>query len=104
MIDLDQLNKEEHYKIPDGYFDQLPNQIMNNIRKEKRHKRNLWISSVAVVALLIICGTIFINYNKEEALTNSDIAIADQGSESQLEEQMADYYSGKLAQMDYYNY
>lgn len=105
MIDIDKLNKEEHYNIPDGYFEQLPGQIMGAIRKEKSKKRNIWISSVAAVAAIIICSTIVLNYEKDDTgVKGSDIVIAETSSEQLLEEQMADYYSTELAQMDYYNY
>lgn len=105
MIDLDKLSKEEHYNIPEGYFDQLPGQIMGAIHKEKAKKRTIWFSSIAAVAAIVICSTIVLSYQKDDnVVKGSDIVIAETSNDQQLEEQMADYYGSELAQMDYYNY
>ncbi len=104
MIDIEQLNKKEYYDVPEGYFDQLPNQIMGAIRKERTFKRNITISSIAAVFLIIICSTLVINYKKDDISSQKDIAIEKTGNESTLEEQMADYYSTEFAQMDYYDF
>lgn len=105
MIDLDKLSKEEHYSIPEGYFEQLPDQIIGAIHKEKSRKRYIWISSVAAVAAIIICSTIVLNYSKAtNEVESPDLAITTASNEDPLEEQMIDYYSTELAQMDYLNY
>lgn len=104
MIDIDNLSKTENYVIPEGYFDQLPTQVMRTIHKEKAKRRNLTITSIAAVALLIICSTIVINFKKDEAAVEKEMVIETSNEEGSLEDQMADYYSLELAQMDYYNY
>ncbi|MCQ2283860.1 MAG: hypothetical protein MJZ57_03035 [Bacteroidales bacterium] len=104
MIDLDKLSKEEHYKIPEDYFEQLPSQVMNAIHKEQRKKRTLWMSGIAAVAALVICSTIVVKFMSDDEVKGSNIVIANQTTEQQLEDQMADYYSDELAQIDYYNY
>lgn len=105
MIDIENLSKTENYQVPEGYFEQLPGQIMNTIRKERARRRNIIFSSVAAVALLVICSTLVINYKTNEAKEQQkQIAIEAGLKSSQLEEQMVDYYSDELAQMDYYNY
>lgn len=104
MIDIENLSKTENYQVPEGYFEQLPGQIMNTIRKERAHRRNIIFSSVAAVALLVICSTLVINYKTNEAKEQQQLAIEAQQQAEQLEEQMVDYYSDELAQMDYYNY
>lgn len=104
MIDIENLSKTENYQVPEGYFEQLPGQIMNTIRKERARRRNIIFSSVAAVALLVICSTLVINYKTNEAKEQQQLAIEAQQQAEQLEEQMVDYYSDELAQMDYYNY
>ena len=104
MIDIENLSKHEGYAIPEGYFEQLPNQVMNSIRKDRARKRNLTITSIAAVALLVICSTLVLNFKKDESAVEKEIVIEASNEEGSLEEQMADYYSSELALMDYYNY
>lgn len=103
-MDIENLSKNENYAIPEGYFEQLPNQVMNTIRKDKARRRNLTITSIAAVALLVICSTIVINFKKDESAIPKEMVIETSTEEISLEDQMADYYSMELAQMDYYNY
>lgn len=101
MIDLDNLTKEEHFQVPDGYFDSFPNQVMNTIHKENVKRRNIWLSSIAAVMALVICSVTIVRYvhnNEKEQMNMISIQT------DQLEDQMADYYSAELAQMDYMNY
>lgn len=105
MIDLDQLSKKEYYDIPEGYFEKLPGQVMENIRREKSRRRTVWLSAIAAVAALVICSTILVDQlsNKNE-IPGKIVAEEQTIEEKQLENQMIDYYSSELAQMDYYNY
>jgi len=103
MIDLDTLQKEEHYQVPEGYFDQLPQQVMNQIHKEKTKRRNIWLSAVAATLALVICSVTVIGYMQRDDVRQQNIVQA-ASQNSQLEEQMVDYYSNELAQMDYYNF
>ena len=52
------------------------------------------VKIIATLIAALICLSSF------AALADTAITTAD----SQLEDQMADYYSSELAQMDYYNY
>lgn len=105
MIDLDNLSKQEHYNIPEGYFDQLPTQMMNAIRKDKARRRNIWLSAVAAVMALVICSTVVIGYMNNDKIPGQVVADTQiTTADNQLEDQMADYYSAEFAQMDYYNY
>jgi Tfp pilus assembly protein PilN len=103
MIDLDTLQKEEQYKVPEGFFDQFPQQVMNQIRKEKAKRRNIWLSAVAAVMALVICSVTVIRYMQQDDVRQQNI-VQTQSQDSQLEEQMVDYYSNELAQMDYLNF
>ncbi len=103
MIDLDTINKEEHYQVPEGYFEQFPKQVMNTIHKEKARKRNIWLSSVAAVAAVVICSFTVIQYIQRDKQQEAEITQSVQ-PESTVEDQMIDYYSDELAQMDYLNY
>lgn len=60
------------FKIPDQYFDQFESKIMTQIdRKEIRvvsifHKKQLWISSIAAVLLVMIAFPIYFNMAKSK--------------------------------------
>ncbi len=103
MIDLDNITKEEHYQVPDGYFDEFPKHVMNTIRKENTKRRNIWITSIAAVMALVICSVTVVRYVHNTENEKEQMRMISVQTE-QLEEQMADYYSAELAQMDYMNY
>lgn len=103
MIDLDNITKEEHYQVPDGYFDEFPKQVMYSIRKENAKRRNIWLTSIAAVMALIICSATILRIMHNNEKEQEQMRMISVQTE-QLEEQMADYYSDELAQMDYMYY
>lgn len=103
MIDLDTIKKEEQYKIPEGYFDQFPQQVMTQIRKDKAKRQSIWLSAVAAVLAAVICSISVVRYIQQDDNLHQEI-VKTEFQEGQLEEQMVDYYSTELAQMDYLNY
>ena len=100
MIDLDNITKEEHYQVPDGYFDEFPKQVMYSIRKENAKRRNIWLTSIAAVMALVICSATILRIMHNNEKEQEQMRMISVQTE-QLEEQMADYYSDELAQMDY---
>ena len=107
MFDLENLDKTEHYKIPDNYFDELPGRVMQNIKREQQHKRTIITSAVAAVAVLAIALGVFFTVNTPDqgtAVTQIQPATASVSEEEALETVAADYYSEELAMMDYYFY
>ncbi|MBQ4441425.1 MAG: hypothetical protein II899_04890 [Bacteroidales bacterium] len=104
MIDIEKIERNEHYDVPEGYFEQLPSRMINTIRKERATRRNLFFLSAAAVALLAIASTLFLNFRKQEQENQKQIVIEAAQEEKELEEQMIDYYNTELAQMDYYNF
>lgn len=103
MIDLDNITKEEHYQVPDGYFDEFPKQVMYSIRKENAKRRNIWLTSIAAVMALVICSATILRIMHNNEKEQEQMRMISVQTE-QLEEQMADYYSDELAQMDYMYY
>jgi hypothetical protein len=103
MIDLDNITKEEHYQVPDGYFDEFPKQVMYSIRKENAKRRNIWLTSIAAVMALVICSITIVRYMLNNEKEKEQMRMISVQTE-QLEEQMVDYYSAELAQMDYLYY
>ena len=105
MIDIESIDKEERYDIPEGYFEQLPTVVINRIHKEKAKKRNIWITSVAAVAAVLLCSTAIISYyQRDDVASQRQMALEEQGATNNLEQQMVDYYSSEMAQLDYLNY
>ena len=107
MFGLENLDKTEHYNIPENYFDELPGRVMQNIRHEKQRKRTLITSAVAAVAVLAVAvGVFFTLFSPENGaeITQTQQIAASISEEEALETVAADYYSEELAMMDYYQY
>lgn len=104
MIDIEKLDRNEHYEVPEGYFDQLPSQVMATIKKEKATRRNIFATAAAAVVLLAVASTLFFNFKKDEKENKAQIAIENKVENAEIQEQMIDYYNTELAQMDYYNF
>lgn len=67
---LNQLPKEDFFKVPDNYFDELPSQIMKVVENEHkivRRRRVVWLisSSVAAVMILLLGIGFFFSQNNE---------------------------------------
>ncbi|HHU46426.1 MAG TPA: hypothetical protein P5134_04250 [Bacteroidales bacterium] len=67
---LNQLPKEDFFKVPDNYFDELPSQIMKVVENEHkivRRRRVVWLisSSVAAVMILLLGISFFFSQNNE---------------------------------------
>ncbi len=109
-IDLNNLPKEENYQIPEGYFNNLPGQVMNRIRKEKTKRRIFQLSGVAAALALVICGTfvyrtVSSGVEQQPIVNEKQIEVTQpEETATPLERQMVDYYSSDFARMEYYNF
>ena len=99
MFDLDNIEKTEHYQIPENYFEELPGRVMQNIKQEKQRRKTIITSAVAAVACLAVAVGVFFTLNTPEKGT-----VITQTEQEALETFAADYYSEELAMMDYYQY
>jgi len=107
MFDLDNLEKTEHYQVPENYFEELPGRVMQNIKHEQQKKRRLISSAIAAVAVVAIAAGVFFTYNtpeKDTSITQAQQVAASTEEAEALESVASDYYSEQLAMMDYYNY
>ena len=104
MIDIEKFDRNEHYEVPEGYFDQLPSQVMAAVKKEKATRRSIFATAAAAVVLLAVASTLFFNFKKDEQENKAQIAIENKAENAEIQEQMIDYYNTELAQMDYYNF
>ena len=107
MFDLDNLEKTEHYQIPENYFEELPGKVMQKIKDEQIRRRRLISSAVAAVALLAVAVGLFFTYNTPDegtAITQTEQVVTASSEEEILESVATDYYSEELAMMDYYEY
>jgi hypothetical protein len=50
---MEKLPKLKEFKAPAGYFDQLPDQIMDSV---KPNKRNTWLQYAATIVLILSVG------------------------------------------------
>ena len=107
MFDLENLDKTEHYQVPENYFEELPGRVMQNIKREQHKRRTILSSSIAAVAVIAIAAGVFFTYNapgKDPAITQTQQLAATVEEEEALETVATDYYSEELALMDYYQY
>ena len=104
MIDIENLDKHDCFQIPTGYFENLPKEVMNKIHKEKAKKRNISFTSCAAAILLLICTSLVTGYLRNNTESEQQLAAKHKTEELKLQDQMTDYYSSELAQMDYLNY
>lgn len=107
MFDLENLDKTEHYSVPENYFEELPGRVMQNIKREQHKRRTIISSAIAAVAVLVIAVGIFFTYNTPEedpTITQTQQLAATDEEEELLETIATDYYSDELAMMDYYQY
>jgi len=83
MIRLDQYKDKQHFSVPEGYFDQFQNEVMQVIRSEiekdkrKRIRRNYWFSITGVaasVAIIIGILSFFPSANQSLQLAQNDIS------------------------------
>ncbi len=105
MIDLENIEKKEYYQVPDNYFDELPDRVMQNIHQEQRKKRTIISSAVAAVAVIAVAIGIFFTYNtpkQSTEITQNQQIAANIEEEEALELVAEDYYSEELAMLDYY--
>ena len=62
---MSELDKKNIYKVPEGYFDELPNKIQSRIQAEKKSSRQIWMNTsvryaaAAAIVLLIAWWGIF---------------------------------------------
>ena len=107
MFDLENLDKTEHYQVPENYFEELPGRVMQNIKREQHKRRTILSSSIAAVAVIAIAAGVFFTYNapgKDQAITQTQQLATTVEEEEALETVATDYYSEELAMMDYYQY
>ena len=107
MFDLENIEKQEHYQIPENYFEELPGRVMQNIKNEQIKRRKFISSAVAAVAVLIIAVGLFFTYNlpeKNSAITQTQQVTNADTEDEVLESVATEYYSEELAMMDYYQY
>ena len=61
-MNLDQYPKKEFFEVPEHYFDELPEKVLNAIHQEKKYvlRKRLWmISSSVAAAMIVLLGVSF---------------------------------------------
>ena len=85
LKEFEKLKSNEHFKVPDGYFDNLPGQIMDKIKasEEKPEQPGLWVTirpqlalAASFVALFMLAYTgfkLFLPEKSANTLSESEI-------------------------------
>lgn len=68
---MEKIPKIEEFKTPEGYFEQLPDQIMDSI---KPNRSNTWMRYAATIALVLGAGfwVLYFPQNAPEAVSMED--------------------------------
>lgn len=55
-MNLNQYPKKEFFEVPEHYFDELPEKVLNAIHQEKKYvfRKRLWMISSSVAAVMIV--------------------------------------------------
>lgn len=84
-INLDDINKNEPFKAPEGYFDSLADRIMDRIEEEempaKKHfSLAPWIkySAAACIVLMVTAGIFFLNLPQDPTASELLAEVSDE--------------------------
>ncbi|MEG1555581.1 MAG: hypothetical protein RR356_02510 [Bacteroidales bacterium] len=61
MKNLEELKEKNYFHVPEGFFEQLPNDILNTIKKEEK-KNRLYRKAIvaAAIAAIVVIGSVTI--------------------------------------------
>ena len=76
------IGKKDPFLVPEGYFEALPEQVMNRIKKH-RQRRRIWQWAAAAVMAGCICTAGFLTLNSNSSLLS--------GSDNSYMEDELDY-------------
>lgn len=106
--------REEHFRVPEGYFDDFTSRLMANLpeqeakivemRPQRRAKlRVISIAAASVCAVMLSLGTYLgVNRHDSRQIPSASVSIADAQRESATVDAMANYTM--LDNEDMYNY
>ena len=99
MKNLSEIKKENPFLVPDGYFDQLENDVMAQVQhiQKLHHRRKIYTISVAVaaVAALLIAINVWI-FAPDNNPNNSQLAAEETTNSTILLASSSDYDYGVL--------
>ena len=84
---LNDMDRTNPFKVPEGYFDNLTRRVMDNLPEQESKKTTAkrqtvivkmakWISAAAAVAVLLICVKTFMPETKESATETTKVTVA----------------------------
>ncbi len=77
MRELDKISENQGFKVPDNYFDNFPDNVLNKIKESSDNKKDrfrinpVFMAAASFVATLIIVFVLY-KYNSDTELTYSD--------------------------------
>jgi len=71
---LERFGTENPFKVPEGYFNSLPNKVMSRIAR-RRHRLLIWrwAAAAVFVGFMATGGLLFDNYEKQLALEAENV-------------------------------
>jgi flagellar basal body-associated protein FliL len=75
--DFNSVGKKMPYTVPDGFFDQLEEQVMNEVKAEPAQKKSAKTIRIAIRTLLAVAACIALFLVVKKALPQGDDTITD---------------------------
>ena len=75
--DFNSVGKKMPYTVPDGFFDQLEEQVMNEVKAEPAQKKSAKTIRIAIRTLLAVAACVALFLIVKKALPQGDDTITD---------------------------
>ena len=75
--DFNNIGKKMPYTVPDGFFDQLEEQVMNEVKAEPAQKKSAKTIRIAIRTLLAVAACVALFLVVKKALPQGDDTITD---------------------------
>ncbi|MBI3503162.1 MAG: hypothetical protein HY063_15350 [Bacteroidetes bacterium] len=80
MSKLENIKKENHFKIPENYFDYLPEEIMDRIHSREKSKERFFLlkPSIIISSLAVLSGIILLTiFLLKKNISQNEIILSD---------------------------
>ena len=81
------VGKRNPFVVPEGYFEQLTDQVMQSLPDRRPHAKTVWLRPVlyaaASVCALFVCATVWLSWPRSSQQDQKDVAEAVQAVQMQ---------------------
>ncbi|MBP5777246.1 MAG: hypothetical protein J6W56_06810 [Prevotella sp.] len=91
----ERVGKRNPFRVPDGYFDQFPEQFMSSLPEHKPRAKSIWLRPVfyaaASICALFICAGVWLALPEKSQETPAMMATVQQDTEDTAFDEAVDY-------------